>query len=123
MSFSISSKAEVAECTVTTSLKVAEVCLDNLHFREDFDLMCLAIKLVFSSIQQRQNYVMDSQTDDEENKTDGREDLKEECIRKLSEKVATKLKRALSPDMPEYYRNDALSSELEVWMLNKVIII
>ena len=123
MSFSISSKAKAAECTVTASLEVAQICLDNLNFREDIDLMCLAIKLLFSSIQQWRTYAMDSQTNDEEKKTDGREYLKEECIRKISEKVASKLKRALPPDMPEYYRSDALSRELEVWILINVIII
>ena len=117
MSFSISSQAEVAEVTVIASLKVTEVCLDNLNFHEDIDLMCLAIKLLFSSIQQRQNYAIDSQTNDEKNTTDGREDLMEECIRKLSEKVASKIKRALSPEMPDYYRSDSLSRELEVWIL------
>jgi len=114
LSFLISSQAEVAEVTVTASLKVTEVCLENLNFREDVDLICLAIKLLFSSIQQRQNHAMESQTNDEEKTTDGRDDLKEECVRKLSEKVGSKIKRALSPEMPEYYRSDALSRELEV---------
>lgn len=66
---------------------------------------------------------MDSQTNDGECKADGREYLREECIRKLSEKVTSKLKRALSPDMPEYYRSDALSKELEVWIIINVRII
>ena len=66
---------------------------------------------------------MDSQTDDGENKTGEREYLKEECIHKVSEKVTSKLKRVLSPDMPGYYRSNALSKELEVWILINVITI
>ena len=96
---------------------MAEVWLDNFNFPEDVDLVCLAIKLLFSSIQQWQNDAIDSQTDDEKNKADGREYLKEEYIRKLSEKVGSKLKRTLSSNMPEYYRSDAFTRELKVGIL------
>lgn len=123
ISFSISSKAEVTEFTVSASLTVAEVCLDNFSFKEGIDLMCLAIKLLFSSIQQWQNDAIDSQTEDEENKTDGRKYLKKEYVRKLTNQVLSKLKSSLSPDMSGYYRSDALSRELEVRLLNNVIVI
>lgn len=85
--------------------------------------MCLAIKLLFSSIQQWQNDAIDSQTEDEENKTDGRKYLKKEYVRKLANQVLSKLKSSLSPDMSGYYRSDALSRELEVRLLNNVIVI
>ena len=65
---------------------------------------------------------MDSQTDDEKKNADEREYLKEQYVRKLSEKVASKLKRALSSNMPEYYRSDALSRELEVGILINVVV-
>lgn len=97
-------------------MKFAEVCLDKLNFQDDIDLMCLAIKLLFSSIQRWQSDAIVSQTNDEENKTDEREYLKEDCIRKLSEKLVSKLKGALLSDMPDHYRRDALSRELEVWI-------
>jgi len=118
-----SSKAEVAEFTVSASLKLTEVCLKNLYVRDDIELICLAIKLLFSSIQQWQNDAMDSQTDNEENKTDGREYLKKGYICRLSEKVAIKLKGALSQNMPECYRSNSLSRELEVRILINVIVI
>ena len=123
MSFSISTKAEVTEFTVSASLTVAEVCLKNFSFQEGIDLMFLAIKLLFSSIQQWQNDAIDSQTEDEENKTDGRKYLIKECLRKLTNQVLSKLKSSLSPNMSEYYRSDALSRELEVRLLNNVIVI
>lgn len=122
ISLSTSSKEEIAGFTVSASLRVVEVCLDNFNLPEDIDLVCLAIKLLFSSIQQWQNDAMDSQTDDEKKKADG-EYLKEEYVRKLSEKVASKLKRALSPNVPEYYLGDALSRELEVRILINVVVI
>ena len=96
---------------------MAEVCLDNLTFREGIDLICLAIKLLFSSIQQPQNDAEGSQTDDKEKKTSKREHLKENYGRKLSEKLLSKLKRVLPFDMPNNYRNNALSRELEVRVL------
>ena len=120
-SFLPSSKEEIAEFTVSASLRVAEVCLDNFILPEDIDLVCLAIKLLFSSIQQWLNDAMDSQTDDGKKKADEREHLKEQYVRKLSEKVASKLKRALSSNMPEYYHSDALSRELEVGILINVV--
>ena len=122
-SFLPSSKEEIAEFTISASLRVAELCLDNFHFPEDNDLVCLAIKLLFSSIQQWQYDAMDSQTDDEKKKADGREYLKEQYVRKLSEKVASKLKLALSSNVPEYYHGDALCRELEVGILITVVVI
>lgn len=119
---STSSKEEIAGFTVSASLRVVEVCLDNFNLPEDIDLVCLAIKLLFSSIQQWQNDAMDSQTDDQKKKADGREYLKEEYVRKLSEKVASKLKRALSSNVPEYYLGDALSRELKVRILINVVV-
>ena len=122
-SFLPSSKEEIAEFTVSASLRVAEVCLDNFNLPEDIDLVCVAIKVLFSSIQQWLNDAMDNQTDDEEKKADEREYLKEQCVRKLSENVASKLKRALPSNVPEYYHGDAFSRELEVGILINVVVI
>ena len=88
--------------------------MDYLTFRDGIDLICLAIKLLFSSIQQAQIDAEHSQTDDKENDTAKREYLKENYTRKLSEKLLSKLKRVLPFDMPDNYRSDALSRELKV---------
>lgn len=89
-SFSDSSKTKAGEFTVTASLKLAEVCLENLSFRDDIDLICLAIRLLFSSIHQWQSGPVDCETDDKVNKTDAY--LREDCVRKISKKVVSKLR-------------------------------
>lgn len=104
----------MAEFTVSASMKLAEICLENLLFQDGIDLICLAIKLVFSSIQQWQNDAVDSQTDDGENKADERDSLKKDCISKISKKVGGKLKGELAIYMPDNYQNVALSHELKV---------
>ncbi|XP_020630843.1 E3 ubiquitin-protein ligase rnf213-alpha-like isoform X2 [Orbicella faveolata] len=85
-----SSQTKAGEFTVTASLKLAEVCLENLSFRDDIDLICLAIRLLFSSIHQWQSGPVDCETDDKVNKTDAY--LREDCVRKISKKVVSKLR-------------------------------
>ncbi|KAL9988403.1 hypothetical protein ACROYT_G002841 [Oculina patagonica] len=111
----IVAKPGIAEFTVSASLILAEVCLENLSFRDDIDLICLAIKLLFSSIQQWRNSAEDSQTDVNETKADERDSLSKTSLQKLSEKVVDKLKRTLGYAMPDNYQSDALLRELEVW--------
>ncbi len=115
--FSNSSKPEVAEFTVSTSLNLAEVCLEGLYFRDGIDLICLAIKLLFSSIQLWRNSTADSQTDDKENNAQGKGSLKEYYLHQLSKKLGSKLTRELHHEMPDYYKSDALPKELKVWIM------
>ncbi len=114
MSFPNSSKLEVAEFTVSASSTLVEVCLEGVHFQDDIDLICLAIKLLFSSIQQWRNIAVDTHTDDKEHKSQGTGSLEENCVHQLSKKLGSRLKRELHHQMPEYYRSDALSRELKV---------
>ena len=118
-----SSKPEVAEFTVSASLKLAEVCLDVLYFHDSIDLICLAIKLLFSSIQQWQIRAVDSETHDKGNKAEGKGSLKEHCINQLSRKLGSRLKREFYTEMPDYYKSDALSRELKVQCTDNIIII
>ena len=101
-SISDSSKTEAIELTVSASLKLAKIFLAELSFRERSDVVCLAIKLLFSSIQQWQT-----------NKA-YLEKPKKEYVRHISEKVVTKLKRVFSYDMPDNYQSDDLKRELQV---------
>ena len=90
--------------------------MENLSFRGDIDLICLAIKLVLSSIQHWQSVAVDGETTGKVNKTDA--SLKEGFIRKLSVKVVSKLKFVLDYYMPDDYQSDALTRELKVRYLN-----
>jgi len=101
------------EFTVSTSLKLAEVCLEKLSLRENIDVICLAIKLLFSSIQQWESDPLDGENNDKVNKTDV-ERLKKDCVRKISEKLVSKLRRIFHYDMPDNYQSDALKRELQV---------
>jgi len=107
---------EVAGFTVSASLKLAEVCLENLTIGDDIDLICLAIKLLFSSIQQWHHGPVDGENDDKVNKSDA--SLEKDCVRKLSEKLIRKLKRILYSNMPDNYQSDALKKELQVRILS-----
>ena len=108
-----SSNIEIVTFRVSTSLKLVEVCLENLSFLKDIELNCLAIKLLFSSIQQWQNSTIESQTEDP-NKPQERETLKKDCIRQLWKKLRSKLVEVLEIQMPDDYRSEALSRELKV---------
>ena len=92
------------------------VCMENLSFRDDIDIICLAIKLLFSSIQHWQKGTVDGETDDKVNKTVA--SLKEGYIRKLSVKLVSKLKYVLYSYMPDDYQSDALTRELRVRYYN-----
>ena len=113
-SFSNSSKMEMAKFTVSSSLKLVEICLENLYFRYGIDLICLAIKLLFSCIHQWRNGPADSETGDEEKKVQERESRIKDYIRQLWTKLGSKLKRELDVYMPDYYRSEALLKELKV---------
>lgn len=95
--------------------------MENLSFRGDIDLICLAIKLLLSSIQHWQSVAGDSETADKVNKTNA--SLKEGFIRKFSVKVVSKLKYVLDYYMPDDYHSDALTRELKVRYLNLQCII
>lgn len=107
----------MAEFTVSASLKLVEACLEKFLFRDDIDLICLAIKLLFSSLRQWRNDAVDagdSETVDGENQTDERESLKKDCVRKFLKKLGSKLKGELAFLMPDDYQDVALSRELKV---------
>ena len=80
--------------------------IERLTFRFDITLICLAIKLVFLSIQNWKN--------GEENKTQEVESVKESAIRQLQEKVGNKLRLDFYLQMQEYYQRESLLRELQV---------
>ena len=109
-------KQEVTESAVSASLKLAEVCIEKLSLRYGINLICLAIKLLFSSIQHWQSGPVDGETANRLNGTNAFP--KERYIRKLSVKLVSKLKRTLDHNMPDDYQSDALTTELEVRYYN-----
>lgn len=96
-------------------MKLAEICLEKLSFR-DIEVICLAIKLLFSSIQQWQSDPLGDEHNDKINKTDI-ERLKQDYVRQISEKLVSKLKREFYYNMPDNYQSDALKRELKVWII------
>ena len=107
--------SDSSKIEVSASLKLAEICLEKLFFR-DVDVICLAIKLLFSNIQQWQSDPLGDENNDKINKADV-ERLKEDYVRQISEKLVRKLKRELYYDMPDNYQSDALKRELQVWIM------
>ena len=104
---------EVGKFTVSESLKLAKIFLERLSFREGRDVVCLAIKLFFSSIHQWQSDPLDGENNDKVNKADV-ERLKKDYVRQISETLVSALKRILIYEMPDDYRSDALKRELQV---------
>ena len=101
-----SSQTENTELTVLASLKLAEMFIERLLFRSDIALICLAIKLLFLSIQKW--------GDGKENKTQETESVKEDAVRQLQEKVGNKLRVVFNSQMQEYYHREPLLRELQV---------
>lgn len=107
----------MAEFTVRASVQLAEAFLKKFSFQDDIHLICLAIKLLFSSLQQSRNDAVDagdSETVNRENQTDKRESLKKDCVHKVLKKLGSKLKGELDFYMPDNYQILALSRELKV---------
>lgn len=107
----------MAEFTVSASLRLVEACLEKFFFQDDIDLICLAIKLLFSSLQQWRNDAVDagdSEAVNRENQTDEKEYLKNDCVGKFLKMLGNKLKGELEVYMPDNYQNVALSRELKV---------
>ena len=110
----------MTQFTVAASLELAEACLEKFVFRDDIDLICLSIKLLFSSLRQWRNAAVDagdSGTANKENQTDEIESLKKGYIRTFLKKLGSKLTGALSVYMPDDYQDVALSRELKVLII------
>ena len=110
----------MAKFTVAASLELAETCLEEFVFRDDIGLICLSIKLLFSSLGQWRNAAVDageSETADKENLTGEIDSLMKDLIRKFLKKLGSKLTGELSVFMPDDYQNVALSRELKVLII------
>ena len=80
--------------------------MERASFRSDIALICLAIKLLFLSIQKW--------GDGKENKTQEIESVREDAVRQLQEKVGNKLRVTYNSQMQEYYYREPLLRELQV---------
>ena len=80
--------------------------IERLSLRSDLELICLAIKLLFLSIQKWEN--------GEERKAEERESVKDGAIRDLLSKLGRKLRENFDRKMQEYYERGPLLSELQV---------
>ncbi|XP_022801884.1 E3 ubiquitin-protein ligase rnf213-alpha-like, partial [Stylophora pistillata] len=112
----ISSNTKIMTFRVSASSKLVHVCLGTPYFREDIELICHAIKLLFLSIQHCQQSAVESHTENP-NKLQEIETLKKECLHLLWKELRSKLPSVLDAHMPDNHKSGALSRELEVWSM------
>lgn len=97
---------EITDFAVSTSLKLAEMFMERLSLRNDIGPICLAIKLLFLSIQKSGN--------GEENKQQERQSMVEGATGHLLKKLETALRVEFHCHMQEYYHSEPLLRELQV---------
>lgn len=115
--FAISSNMKIMKFRVSASLELVNVCLDSLRYREGIKLICHAIKLLFTGMQQYQHAIEESQTKNTD-KLQEIETLKKDHLDKLWVKLKSYLESKLAWKMPDNYQNEALPRELEVGITN-----
>lgn len=101
--FPNSSQTEITEFTVSASLKLAEMFIANFSLRHEIELICVAIELLFLSIQKWGNGA--------ENKPQEIESVKEDVTVQLLEKLGNKLREEFHQQMQE---REPLFRELQV---------
>lgn len=89
-------------------LKLLEICVKKLNFREQLETVCLLIRLLLTSIkcQRKQGAERSSE---EENQA-----KEEEVIKKLLKILRNELMNGLPPSMSNYYKSESLLRELQV---------
>ena len=97
---------EITEFTVSASLELAEMFMERLSLRNDIVLICLAIKLLFLSIQKSGN--------GEGNKHQERHSVEEGATGQLLKKLESTLRVQFRYQMQEYYYSESLLKELQV---------
>ena len=80
--------------------------IEKLNFRGHVTLICLAIKLLFTSIQQYEN--------GPEKEAQERESVKKHALRQLLENLGSKIKQVFYNQKQEDYHAESLLKELEV---------
>lgn len=108
---------KIMKFRVSASLELVNVCLDSLRYREGIKLICHAIKLLFTGMQQCQHAIEESQTENID-KLQEIETLKKDHLDELWVKLKSYLESKLDWKMPDNYQNEALPRELEVGITN-----
>lgn len=102
------SSYKTLEFTTSICLKLLEICVKKLNFRDQLEIVCLLIRLLLTSIQ-RQRKGMAESSSEVENKTE-----EGAVINKLLKILRNELMCVLPPSMNYHYRSDSLLRELQV---------
>lgn len=97
---------EITEFTISASLELAKMFMERLSLQNDIVLICLAIKLLFLSIQKSGN--------GEGNKHQERQSVEEGATGQLLKKLEGTLRVQFHYQMQEYYYSESLLRELQV---------
>lgn len=107
-SLSYSTNWKTLEFTTLLCLKLVEICLKKSTLKDNLDVICQAIKLLFTSICRQRGEVNESVDQDK------RQDSEENSISQLLTSLRTRIVSDLFPTMSSYDGSESLRRELLV---------
>ena len=102
------SSYKTLEFTTSVCLRLLEICVKRLNFRDQLEIVCLLIRLLLTSIQRQRKGIAESSSDVENKTEEGA------VINRLLKILRDKLMNVLPSSMAYYYRSESLLRELQV---------
>ena len=102
------SSYKTLEFTSSVCLRLLEICVKRLNFRDQLEIVCLLIRLLLTSIQRQRKGIAESSSEVENKTEEGA------VINRLLKILRDKLMNVLPSSMAYYYRSESLLRELQV---------
>lgn len=102
------SSYKTLEFTTSVCLRLLEICVKRLNFRDQLEIVCLLIRLLLTSIQRQRKGIAESSSEVENKTEEGA------VINRLLKILRDKLMNVLPSSMAYYYRSESLLRELQV---------
>lgn len=102
------SSYKTLEFTSSVCLRLLEICVKRLNFRDQLEIVCLLIRLLLTSIQRQRKGIAESSSEVENKTEEGT------VINRLLKILRDKLMNVLPSSMAYYYRSESLLRELQV---------
>ena len=104
------SSSQAPEFTSSICLKMLEICVRKLNFRDQLEIVCLLIRSLLTSIKCLRKQVAERSTEEEIQAKEGA------VISKLWNILRNDLMNGLSPSMSDNYKSESLLRELQVYL-------
>lgn len=102
------SSYKTLEFTTSVCIRLLEICVKRLNFRDQLEIVCLLIRLLLTSIQRQRKAIAESSSEVENKTEEGA------VINRLLKILRDKLMNVLPSSMTYYYRSESLLRELQV---------